>query len=315
MLEAAFVAWLVALFGDRAVQGVTRAILGKPDRRRLNEGLAAASRTAIAAIMNDVPEDSREPLRLVLAEQFSTPPKIPLDGRTHVRAGLINSIREQIAPLCDPAYTPSGTSYFEEIGVDADRISDELTHIAIRAIEQVGPAFPELMPLVNQLNADALTEQIEDLTSKEQASQQRIEELIASIERSWQSMPVRPAVASGTGPYVGGAGKLSPDAADRLVDAMLAVPSIIDDNSRNQIINRLPDPLRGGIPHSPIPRIQLYTLLQTSLDQPDGFRDLVRTIRSFERDSLPMRQLDKVIIEIGEQLASDSPGPGESGHE
>jgi hypothetical protein len=90
-----------------------------------------------------------------------------------------------------------------------------------------------------------------------------------------------------------------PDAVDRLADALMQVPSILDDNARNEILKRLPDPLRGAIPRSVLPRIQVYGMVETCAVYPHGLRDLRSVIYSFERDSLPMRQLDEVILQLG----------------
>ena len=157
MFAAAVVAWLVAVLGDRMLNGATRAVLGSPDKRALAEALAQAFDVAF----DGVPESSRDVLSEALQERFLEPPMVVLDGRTEVRTGLIRAVQAQIAPLADPGATPAGRSFFDEIGVDAARVRDDLADVVIRSIEQVGATSPALSPLVNQLNADAILNRVE----------------------------------------------------------------------------------------------------------------------------------------------------------
>ena len=99
MFAAAVVAWLVAVLGDRMLDGATRAVLGSPDKRALAEALAQAFDVAF----DGVPESSRDVLSEALQERFLEPPMVVLDGRTEVRTGLIRAWQAQIAPLADPA--------------------------------------------------------------------------------------------------------------------------------------------------------------------------------------------------------------------
>ena len=73
-----------------------------------------------------------------------------------------------------------------------------------------------------------------------------------------------------------------------------------DSETRGAILNMLPNPLRDSIPRSQIPRLQIYHIVQTSPRYTNGLRDLIGAIRSVERDSLPMLELDNIILEIGE---------------
>jgi hypothetical protein len=73
----------------------------------------------------------------------------------------------------------------------------------------------------------------------------------------------------------------------------------------------LPVQLRGSIRYSPAPRIQIYNIVQACSYREEGLRQLVRAIRSLERDSIPMRRLDDLILEIGES-GSSAQGNGTS---
>ncbi len=162
MFAAAIVAWLVALLGDRALNGMTRLVLGPPDERALAEALSVAFGVAF----DGVPDSSRDALSSALGERFTEPPAVVLDGRTRVRTGIIRAVQAQIAPLADPANGPGGRSFFDEMGVDAARVRDDLSGVVIRSIEQVGASSAALSPLVNQLNADAIMEQVDAVLSR-----------------------------------------------------------------------------------------------------------------------------------------------------
>jgi hypothetical protein len=288
MFEAAFVAWLVALLGDHTVRGVTRILLGNPEHRRFASALSTAMHVAIAATMQDLPSGSHDALELALRDCFAEPPVTVLDGRTRVRTALMAAVREQISPLADPEASTSGRSFLDEIDVDADWLGDELASVAIRSIEQVGAGFPGLAPLVAQLNADGLMEFGELISSK-------VDCVLATIESRQQSTPSeRLAGATPTHEFL-------PDVIDQLADALLEIPSIADNEARDVILSMLPIQLRGAIRRSPVPRIHVYNMVQACSYREEGLQQLVRAIRSIERDSIPMNRLDDLILKIGQE--------------
>lgn len=291
MFVAALVAWLVALLGDRAVEGITGVVRGSPEYVALQEALSLA----IDSVLEDVPAESRDALDDALRECFSALPVAERDGRTRVRTGIIRAIQAQLGPLADPEITPSGKSFFEEIGVDGARLRDELGDIVIRSIEQVGPGYPALTPLVTQLNADAIAERVDLVLDKITEIQ-----LIASA-------PVVPAPL-GNGRQVSRqtrdsrlrAMEFSADIAERLTDAFLAVPAVADPESRSMVISMLPNQLRNAIPYSRFPRIHVLGMISTSQNHPNGLRALVRAVRLAEGDSIPMDRLDRMIVDLSE---------------
>jgi Effector-associated domain 2 len=287
MLEAAFVAWLVAFLGDRSVRGLTRVLLGNPERRRFVSALNEAMHVTIVSIMQDMPSGSREALEPALRDCFARPPVSVLDGRTRVRTALIAAVRDQIAPLAEPRAAGSVRSVLDEVDVDADWLRDELASIAIRSIEQVGAGFPALAPLVAQLNADGLME-IEGTISA------KVDGVLATIELWKQSAP------SADPPRLPGPPGFSPDVTDRIADALLEIPSMSDNDARSVILSMLPVQLRGSIRYSPAPRTQVYNIVYACSYREAGLQQLVRAIRSIERDSIPMIRLDDLILEIGE---------------
>lgn len=280
MFEAAFVGWLVALFGDRFVRGTGRLLLGSPEERRLRQALTETTKVAISGLLLDVPDQARDALGDALRERFSIAPVTLLDGHTRVRDALVGAIQEQIAPLQDPRNTTTGTSFLAGIAVDGSRLADDLAAIAIRSIQQLGPAYPALAPLAAQLNADSAEGRDEALADK-------VDGILAKLEKLTQS---RSAHAQR---------QFAADALDAIVDAVLETQSFRDDSSRSEVLFSLPEPLRSAVPRSPRPRVQAYQLVQTCGSYPHGLRDLVKVLRSFERNSLEMQHLDSVVMEMG----------------
>lgn len=301
MLAAAFVAWLVALFGDHAVKGLGRVFLGSSRDRELVAALSKATDTAIEAALTDIPDSVRAALESALHERFMLPPVNMLDGRTPVRTALAEAVREQIEPLADPTATVSGESFLDELGIDARRLSVDLTQIAIVSIQQVAQRFSALAQLAAQLNADAVIEQGADI-------QVRVDRILDLLEKLMQDV-LSPDPFLERQQVSRSARQLLPSAVNRLVDALLDIRSIADPAMRAVLRENLPEPLRSSFHEVPVLRVQIYDFVQTSLRYTNGMQSLVQVIRSFERDSLPMRQLDAVILEIGGQLsAPGSPG-------
>lgn len=288
MFAAAVVAWLVAVLGDRALSGVTRAVLGPPDKRALAEALTLAFDVAFAG----VPESSHDALSRALEERFSEPPMVVLDGRTKVRTGLVRAIQAQIAPLADPAATPGGRSFFDEIGVDAARVRDDLADVVIRSVEQVGASSPALTPLVSQLNADAILDRVDAILGQ-----------MGAISHA-QSRPGTPRAKVGARTGKANYGAYSPDTAQILTDAMLNVPAVSDDDSRRVVLEMLPADIRHAIPYSRFPRIHVLGMVNTSWNYQDGLKSLVRAVRLVEGDSLAMEKLDVVILGLADPPAA-----------
>jgi Effector-associated domain 2 len=287
VLEAAFVGWLVALLGDHAAEGLTRVLLGSPERRRFATAMTAATRVTVASVIQGAPPAVRDVLAAALAERFTEPPARVLDGRTRVRSALIAAIQDQISPLADPGLTRSGRSFLQEIGVDAAMLRDNLADVAVRSIEQVGPEFPALTPLVTQLNADGIIDLGEAIAAK-------VDDILVIVEQLTQQAPVSATIVS----------QLLPgfpiDNIDRIVNALLEIPTMYDTDARSVILNMLPRGIRDSIPRSSLPRVQVYNIVRVCPNHENGLRDLVRAIRSVEGDSVPMRELDNLILEVGD---------------
>lgn len=290
----------MALLGDSTLKGGARVILGTPEQRALTRALDVA----ITAMMRGLSAQSGESLNSALRECFTRGPAVQLDGRTQVRAGLVDAIQQQIGPLAEPI-SPTGTSFFAEIGVDPARMRDELAEVVIRSIEQVGAGTPALTPLVSQLNADDIRNKTDDIRDKADDIRGKVDLVLTILEPRQAGAG---AAATG-GPAAGGISeepRLSPEELSRLVRAMLDVPAIQDDSSRQEILNGLPAPIPNAVPRAARPTVQVLTMVRTCLNYTGGLRALVDGIRLIEGDSVAMRKLDEVIA----GLAGPGPAPG-----
>ncbi len=282
MFAAALVAWLVAFLGDGVVKGVRRGVLGSPEHRALTKAMGLA----VEATLQDVPEQSRRALDAALQDRFTEPPSLVLDGHTRVRTGLLRAIQAQIAPLSDTSITLAGKSFFEEIGVDSAQIRDELAEVVIRSIEQVGPAFPALTPLLTQLNADAILERVDSVIDMISAAQRESDRNVVDRPRSHTAAPY--GISASDDPTA--------NWIERLTDALLDVPAVADDESRQTVFDILPDKFRHAIPRSRYPRVQVLQMIRTSANYSGGLRSMLRAIRIVEGDSLAMKRLDDLIL-------------------
>jgi hypothetical protein len=305
MFEAAVVAWLVALIGDRGVKGITRAIFGTPQEHALR----AAMKVAATPVIASVPPQSRAGLTDELRECFTKPPAAVLDGLTPVRAGLVAAIRAQLAPLADPHMIETGKSYFEIAGIDPVEFIDQFTLVLLTSIHKVGSSDSALAPLAAQLNADESHEMEGAILAKVNLTLSTVQEILrAPDRRSARQGVARPRLEKRpSAPW-----RLPPDAIDRLADSMLDIPSVINDNARNVIQDMLEVEMEGGISQHIIPRLQVVTWLQECPNHEGGVSRLVSIIRLVEGNSRAMRRLDEAILEIGGQIATGSePVPGE----
>ncbi len=95
---------------------------------------------------------------------------------------------------------------------------------------------------------------------------------------------------------------LSSEKRDALADALLKCPIMADPESRNFVIGRLPDDIRNSAKRSASASLDVGYLLDAALNYEDGLQKLIAEVRSLEGDSLPMREVDRL-------LAAVPPGP------
>jgi hypothetical protein len=279
MLEAALVAWLVAVLGDRALKGLRVITVGKPERT----SLAKAMQVTCHSLLDEVPPGARQPLAAALAESFNKPPVALLDGKTTVKNALTDGVLAQLSPLWDRSATLTGQSRLQELGVDEALIRAELPGIVIRSIQQVGPSHPALQPLVSQLNADMI--------------QEKVDQVLGVV----QALAMQPRTAPPGQPFAD-PGRYVPrvDLLEPVIDAILLVPSMADYSARMAILSSLSPRIRDAIPRSAIARVEILNTLRTCQNYSGGMRELVAAIRMIEGDSDSMRNLDNVILALAD---------------
>jgi Effector-associated domain 2 len=287
MFETALVAWIVAVLADQTLARGRAVILGKPEQ----VALQAALRLACKALLDDVPASAREPLARALAERLSDPPAIAFDGVSSVTDFLLYDLKLRIAPLADPSITPSGKSYFDELGVDGAAIVDQLPLKIVRSIQQAATRFPQLHALSTQINADLLLDRVNRILDAVQPS----------AARSLQQVP------SGAPPrhQPSQSRTHQHDILRPLITAIRNVPSMADPNTRAAIISTLSPDLRDAIPRNQVSNVEILNTIRTCRNYPGGLRELVSAIRLIEGESRAMANLDATVLQIGETTGID----------
>jgi Effector-associated domain 2 len=84
----------------------------------------------------------------------------------------------------------------------------------------------------------------------------------------------------------------------RLLEAALAVPALADDRSRNMIVALLPPDVARSVQRYQAARYDVWAILRTCSNYPDGLADLLDVVRAFEGDSGSMRRLSADIAEL-----------------
>lgn len=79
-----------------------------------------------------------------------------------------------------------------------------------------------------------------------------------------------------------------------LVDALLSVPAVSDNASRQQLIASLRQEIATAVPYHPAARPHVVALVQTCLRYDDGLAELIDTVRGFDGSSNPVRRLEEI---------------------
>lgn len=83
-----------------------------------------------------------------------------------------------------------------------------------------------------------------------------------------------------------------------LVNALLACASFRDRETRDTIVDALPQAIRAGIRRHDADRVDATNIVSRCMDFSDGIVTLVDTVREYEGDSLPMQQVALVVRTI-----------------
>jgi len=82
------------------------------------------------------------------------------------------------------------------------------------------------------------------------------------------------------------------DAKMALVKALLACSTVSDHNTRNTIVNNLPDEIRTRIGRSNIDHVDVMNIVNRVLDYPEGLANFLVIVRFYEGETIHMRGLD-----------------------
>lgn len=88
-----------------------------------------------------------------------------------------------------------------------------------------------------------------------------------------------------------------------LLDTLLAVPSVADQRTRDQIVSLLRPDIAATVRRHPAAHFDTWAILRICLTFPDGLPELVEVIRVFEGDSIPMLQLARAVAHLPTEAA------------
>jgi hypothetical protein len=85
----------------------------------------------------------------------------------------------------------------------------------------------------------------------------------------------------------------------RLIDGLLACDSVRDRDTRNTIVDGLPEQIRSTIKRHSADLVDVANIVDRCLAFSGGLAALVEHVRFYERDSQPMRQVDDLLSQFG----------------
>ncbi len=95
---------------------------------------------------------------------------------------------------------------------------------------------------------------------------------------------------------------LSPETRLELAKALLRCPSVENQQNRDAIVNDLTEKIRDRISRGDTPLLDVRNIVDACLNYEGGLELLIDAVRRYEADSLPMREVDRL-------LAAVPPGP------
>ncbi len=83
-----------------------------------------------------------------------------------------------------------------------------------------------------------------------------------------------------------------------IVDALTACPSMSSEQRRNAVVDELREGIRSAIDRSAADRDDITAIVRASLQFFNGLEELVAAVRARDQGSLPMQNLDRVILRV-----------------
>jgi hypothetical protein len=84
-----------------------------------------------------------------------------------------------------------------------------------------------------------------------------------------------------------------------LARALLRCPTVFDRQTRDAIVNDLPEMIRLGISRSDTALLDVRNIISLALNYQGGLAAFIDGVRAFEGDSLPIAEVDRVLAEAG----------------
>jgi len=88
---------------------------------------------------------------------------------------------------------------------------------------------------------------------------------------------------------------LSTQQINRLVDLLIACPSIADVNTREAVIRQLPSQIISAIPRSSQSKVDVLNIVRTCLNFEGGINKLIDSVRFFDEGTIQVQRLDAFI--------------------
>ncbi len=81
----------------------------------------------------------------------------------------------------------------------------------------------------------------------------------------------------------------------KLAKALLQCPSVRNAQNRHAIVNDLPTDIQRGISRGETPLTDVRNIVEACLNYEGGLALLIESVRGYESDSLPMREVDRLL--------------------
>jgi hypothetical protein len=87
---------------------------------------------------------------------------------------------------------------------------------------------------------------------------------------------------------------ISPEQKEALVKALSKCPAIMNRDTREAVMRDLPDSIQSNIRESPQLNVTVRNIVDTCLHYRGGIRNLLEILRRYERESIPMQEIDQI---------------------
>jgi hypothetical protein len=154
-----------------------------------------------------------------------------------------------------------------------------------------------LLPQANAAGENALVlflRVLADHKPSGDACHGQLEALAGALERTVHSGGVENSGTSPVPPAPSPKGPLSARLKRQLIQALLACPTIGDRHTRDTVVSELPTDVRSNIRRNTADRVDVSNIVTACMHYEGGLSALIESVRFYEGDSIPRRDLDAV---------------------